>query len=74
MEDDTTQSAAEVAARAAYRLGLLDAMLHKDVVEALKPPGIIVESMRGEREHRIRELSSVDVSMDSLSEFLLEDK
>jgi hypothetical protein len=65
------QTDAEIAARAAYRIGLLDAMLHEDSIKALTPPGIIVQNMRGERKYRISELESIGVSMEKLEDLTL---
>jgi hypothetical protein len=42
------------AARAAYRMGLIDAMLHEDNIE--KVPGIFRGVLKGERKFRLREL------------------
>lgn len=59
------------AARAAYRIGLIDALLHEDSREALQPPGIVIRSLEGERVHRLRELSAVGVEESDLEDIKL---
>lgn len=64
--DDVT-----AAARAAYRVGLLDALLHSDVREAMKPAGILVRSFEGERHYRFHELESVGIKPEDLEDVRL---
>ena len=52
------------AARAAYRLGLIECMLHPDTQAAMDLPGIFVESIKGEREHRLAELADAGIDPD----------
>jgi hypothetical protein len=40
----------------AYRLGMLDTLLHRDSVEALQPAAIVKEAFESERAFRLREL------------------
>lgn len=61
----------QTAARAAYRLGLLDALLHPDVVGRVELPGIFVRSMTGERQYRMDELKSVGIDLDTFSDLNL---
>lgn len=68
------QTKAQVAARAAYRVGLLDAMLHSEVIEKFKTPGLLVENMKGEREFRLEELESVGVEYKALEDLSLNGK
>jgi len=70
---DDEQPPQVTAARAAYRLGLLEAMLHPDTIEALEPPGIIVEQMRGERTWRLLELAGVGLTPEDLDDLRLYD-
>lgn len=65
---DTKQRAA---ARAAYRIGMLDAMLHPDVLDGVDVPGIFKEQMRNEREYRLRELAAEGVTADDLADMRL---
>lgn len=60
-----------IAARAAYRLGMLDALLHPDVIGTLMPAAIVTESLTGEREHRLHELEHVGIRRDDLSDLEL---
>lgn len=59
------------AAKAAYRLGLIDALLHEDVLEKMGMPGIFIESMKGERSHRLGELASEGVTANDLDDWRL---
>lgn len=61
----------EVAARAAYRIGLLEAMLHPDTIEALKPPGIIEAQFRGELAFRKLELEEAGVKYEVIEDMSL---
>jgi hypothetical protein len=49
-------------AYAAYRIGIIDAMLHPEVQESLKMPGIFQEQLKGERRYRVQQLSERDVN------------
>lgn len=42
------------AAKAAYRIGLIDAMLHPE--SQINLPGIFRQQLQGERAHRLKEL------------------
>lgn len=57
------------AARAAYRLGMLDALLHPET--GLELPGILRRSLKGEREYRIAELNEIGVKVDDLKDLAL---
>lgn len=61
----------EQAARAAYRMGLIDAILHPDVKDALAPPAIVIESLKGEAKVRRGELGAVGVEMSALADMRL---
>lgn len=60
-----------VAARAAYRLGICDTMLAAVAEGDIKLAGIFVEQLRGEREHRVRELAGAGVEIGSLDDMIL---
>lgn len=68
------QTKAQIAARAAYRIGLLDVMLHPDVMKKFNPPGILIRNMEGEREARLGELQSVGVEYKALEDLTLNGK
>lgn len=65
---DQTQE--EIAARAAFRLGIVETMLacHKDPETNLDLPGIFVEQLNGERNYRRLELRSSGVDPEVLSD------
>jgi hypothetical protein len=69
--DSRWRTSEQLAARAAYRLGLLDALLHEDVQNALKPAGIMVNSLTNERDYRLNELRETGVDTGSLSDLRL---
>jgi hypothetical protein len=49
------------AVRAAYRLGVLDVLLHEDVIGSLNPPALITASLTGERQARMNALESLGI-------------
>lgn len=58
--------------RSAYRLGALDVMLDEDVIAAIKPPGLIKQSFKGERELRLDELEIAGLSVETINDLRLE--
>lgn len=65
----TTNPDPIAAAKAAYRIGLIDAMLHPDNIQQL--PGIFRESLKGERAHRLKELQEATQTDNALEGWLL---
>lgn len=68
------QTKAQVAARAAYRVGLLDVMLHSEVIEKFNTPGALVRNMKGERRWRLEELKEAGVDFKMLEDLTLNGK
>lgn len=56
------------AARAAYRLGILDVALDEEVLDVLNvsPKGVIAASLTGERQYRLEALEHVGITRDDL--------
>ncbi len=72
-KDSPVREAARMAARAGYRLGMLEAMLHPDTIKALEPPGILIENMKGEHTWRLMELAACELVPEDIADLRLWD-
>lgn len=72
----TDQTQEEIAARAAFRLGIVEAMLaaHRDKETNLDLPGIFVAQLEGERNYRRLELRSAGVDPEVLNDLGFKDR
>lgn len=59
----------KIAIHAAYRIAAIDVMLSSDVQGAMPMPGIFIANLEGEREMRLRQLSSAGVDMTEFAEW-----